>query len=329
MSETKHDIPRAGIRPLIKPPDLEAFRAHNRRRNKALVDKRLSEEEAIAKFVKDGDYIGIELYGTVRCPMSLTRALIRSGKKGFDLAGQGVHEADLLLAAHLIERVDCTYIGLEVYGVSPVLRREVESGRVKQVVEWSNGAITWRFKAAAMGVPFVPTYSMLGSDTLKYSAAKVIDDPFTGRPVALLPALILDVGFIHVNRADKFGNCQVDGISGFAAEMARASRRLIVSAEEIVDSEVMRAQPEKTIIPWYNVDAVVHAPYGSWPGEMAGCYERDEDHYRAFIKTAETAEGADAYLKEWVYGLPNHQALLEKVGRDRLEALRVRKNGGR
>jgi acyl CoA:acetate/3-ketoacid CoA transferase alpha subunit len=318
------EFPVAGIRPLINPPDLEAFREHNRRRNKALVDKRMTEEEAVAQFVRDGQYIGFELYGSVRCPMSLTRALIRSGKKGFDLAGQGVHEADLLLAAHLIERIDCTYIGQEVYGVSPCLRREVESGRVKQMIEWSNGAITWRFKAAAMGVPFLPTYSMLGSDTFKYSAAQSIVDPFTGRRVALLPALVLDVGFIHVARADKFGNCQVDGVSGFAHEMARACKRLIVSAEEIVDSAVFRAEPERTIIPWYIVDAVVHAPFGSWPGEMTGYYERDEAHYRNFIESVQKPEGAERYMKEWVYDIPDHRALVDKVGAARFESLRIR-----
>ena len=325
MNREMYDPPASGRRPLIQPPELMAFREHNRRRDKSLKNKLTTDEEAIARLVNDGDYIGFELYGTVRCPMTLTRALIRSGKKGFDLAGQGVHEADLLLAAHIIERIDCTYIGQEVYGVSPLLRREVESGRVKQVIEWSNGAITWRFKAAAMGVPFLPTFTMLGSDTFNYSAGKVINDPFTGQPVALLPALILDVGFIHVSRADKYGNCQIDGIAGFAAEMARASKRLIVSAEEIVDTEVFRRAPERTILPWFLVDAVVPAPFGSWPGEMTGLYERDEAHYRGFIEQTGTLEGAEEYMKEWVYDLPDHAALLRKVGSSRLDALRIRK----
>jgi len=325
MSEKVVRIVEQGLLPLIKPPDPEDLRAANRTRDKGLVDKRMSEDEAIARFVADGMYIGFELYGSVRCPMSLVRALIRSGKTHFDLAGQGVHEADLLLAAGIIERIDCTYIGQEVYGVSAPLRRAVESGQVKQVVEWSNGAITWRFKAAAMGLPFIPTYSMLGADTLKYSSAVAIEDPYTKRPICLLPALTLDVGFIHVNRADKFGNCQVDGISGFALEMARASKKLIVSTEEIVDSEVIRAKPHLTVIPWYNVDAVVHAPFGSWPGEMSGMYERDEDHYRLFIDASQQAESTDAYLKEWVHDLPDHRALLDKIGRARLDAIVIGK----
>jgi len=323
MSEKTTRIVAEGVYPLIRPVDLAELRRLNRARNKALTNKLMTEEEAIDRFVHDGDYIGVELYGSVRCPMSLCRALIRSGKKGFDLAGQGVHEADLIVAAGLVERIDWTYIGQEVYGVSPIMRRAVESGQVKQVVEWSNGAITWRFKAAAMGLPFLPTFSMLGTDTFHYSSAKAIECPFTHQTVGLLPALILDVGFIHVNRADRHGNCQIDGIGGFAFEMARASKKLIVSAEEIVDTGVIRQRPDRTVIPWFNVDAVVHAPYGSWPGEMAGMYERDETHYRMFIDQTQTQEGADAYLKEWVYGLSNHQALLDKIGRAKLTTLRI------
>ena len=135
------------------------------------------------EFVADGDYLGTELYGTVRAPMSLVRETIRQGKKHLRVAGQGIHEIDLLLAADLVDTLDVTYIAWEVYGISACLRRAVESGRVK-TTDWSNGGITWRFKAAAMGVPFLPIRSMLGTDTLKYSAAKVIEDPFTGKPSA-------------------------------------------------------------------------------------------------------------------------------------------------
>lgn len=308
---------------LIQDVDLEGFRAHNRSKPKALIEKTMTEEEAVERFVRDGDYIGFELYGTVRCPISLTRALVKSGKKDFRIAGQGVLELDLLFAADQVREIDFTYIGLEVYGVSHLLRRRVESGSVKKIVEWSNAALTWRFKAASMGVPFVPTRCMLGTDTLKKSSAKVIICPFSGVKVALLPALILDVGLIHVNRADIYGNCQIDGISGFAFEMARASKRLIISAEEIVSTDEIRKHPHRTIIPYYLVDAVVHAPYGSWPGEMAGMYDRDEPHYRKFIESQKSEESTEAYMQEWVYELPNHQALIDKIGQQRLEEISI------
>ena len=324
MNERSLKILEEGVGDLLTPIDLEAFRAHNRAKEKGLVDKRMSEKEAIRRFVDEGDYVGVELYGTVRCPMSLTRELIRGGYRSLRGVGQGVYESDLFAAAGSFKAMDWTYIGLEVYGVSSNLRRAVESGYVENIVEWSNAALAWRFKAAAMGVPFLPTRSMLGTDTLKYSAAKVVECPFTGEPICLLPALILDVGMIHVNRADKHGNCQIDGISGFAAEMACASRRVIVSAEEIVDTEAIRRAPDRTIIPWYVVDAVVEAPFGSHPGEMGGMYERDEEHIRSYFESTKDVEKVKAYLDKWVYGVETHEAYLDLVGRERLDELRIK-----
>lgn len=314
----------SGIGELIQAPDINAFREWNRtEKPKALIDKRMTESEAVSKFLKDGHYIGIELYGTVRAPMSLTREIIRQGYKKLNCAGQGVYESELLAAANTIKKLDWTYIGFEVYGLSNSARRSVESGYVEKVVEWSNAALSWRFKAAAMGVPFLPTRVMLGTDTYKYSAAKVVKCPFTGEKLCLLPALILDVGFIHVHRADKYGNCQIDGISGFAAEMARASKRLIISAEEIVDEDLTRSQPDRTIIPYFIVDAVVEAPFGSHPGEMTGLYERDESHIKAYAKNSKEIEETKKYLDKWIYNVKNHKEYLELVGKDRLSELRI------
>jgi acyl CoA:acetate/3-ketoacid CoA transferase alpha subunit len=323
------DILQSGIGELIQLPDINGFREWNRKKPTGLVDKRMTEAEAIGRFVKDGDYIGTELYGTVRCPMSLVNEIVRQGKQNLGLAGQGVFEADMLLAAGLVRALDITYIGLEVYGISKCLRREVESGRVETCVEWSNAALAWRFKAAAMGVPFIPVRSMLGTDTLKYSAAKVVRCPFTGDPICLLPALILDVGLIHVHRADCYGNAQIDGISGFAAELARASRRLIISAEEIVDCEEFRCHPDRTIIPYYLVDAVVEAPFGSHPGELCYQYVRDEDHIREWVKASGSPDTAEAYLEKYIYNTTDHPAYLDLIGPERLAALKIQSNGGR
>ena len=314
----------SGIGELIQPPDINAFREWNHKQKpKALIDKKMTESEAVSKFLKDGQYIGIELYGTVRAPMSLTREIIRQGYKNLNCAGQGVYESELLAAANTIKKLDWTYIGFEVYGLSNSARRAVESGYVEKVVEWSNAALSWRFKAAAMGVPFLPTRVMLGTDTFKFSAAKVIECPFTGEKLCLLPALILDVGFIHVHRADKYGNCQIDGISGFAAEMARASKRLIISAEEIVDEDVIRSQPDRTIIPYYLVDAVVEAPFGSHPGEMSGLYERDEKHIKSYASDSKDVELIKKYLEKWIYNVKNHKDYLKIVGEDLLSELRI------
>ncbi|MBN2148307.1 MAG: CoA transferase subunit A [Anaerolineales bacterium] len=312
-----------GIGELIQPPDIEGFREWNRtQKTRQLVDKVMDEQEAIRRFVTDGCYIGTELYGTVRAPMSLVREVVRQGVKNLRVSGQGVLDIDLWLAAGLVEALDITYIGLEVYGVSNALRREVQSGRIKRMVEWSNSALTWRLKAAAMGVPFLPVRTMLGTDTFRYSAAKVVEDPFTGGKVGLVPALVMDAALIHVHRTDRFGNAQVDGISGFAIETARASKRVIISTEEIVDTEVIRQQPDRTIIPYFLVDAVVHAPFASHPGEMVYSYGRDEPVIREWVTASETAEGAAAYLEKYIYNIPDHQAYLEMLGEEQMANLR-------
>lgn len=315
------DVLESGSAELFQKPNVWEFRDWvHKHKDKTLTPKLMSEQEAVSKFVSDGDYLGTELYGTVRAPMSITREIIRQGKKHLRLAGQGIHEIDLLLAADLVDTIDITYVAWEVYGISNILRRAVESGRVK-TADWSNGAITWRFKAAAMGVPFIPTLSMLGTDTLKHSAAKVVKCPFTGQKVTLLPALFLDVGLIHVHRADKYGNCQIDGISGFAFELARASKKLIISAEEIIDTEEIRKYPEHTIIPYFLVDAVVHAPYGSHPGEMCYKYWRDEEHLKGFLEDSKDVAKTKAYLDKYVYGVKNHNEYIELIGRERLKKL--------
>lgn len=316
------EIIQSGLGELIQPPDLNEFREWNRNKPKGLVDKRMTEAEAIERFVHDGNYIGTELYGTVRCPMSLVNEIVRQGKQNLKVAGQGVLELDMLLAASLVKAIDITYVGLEVYGVSNVFRREVESGRIEKMVEWSNAAITWRFKAASMGVPFIPVRSMLGTDTFTYSAAHVIKCPYTGDTVCLIPALILDVGLIHVHRADMYGNAQIDGISGFAYELARASKTLIISAEEIVPNELIRSQPDRTMIPYYLVDAVVEAPFGSHPGEMCYVYRRDEDHIKEWVQASSQPESTKGYLDKYIYNVKNHQEYLELIGHERLQGLK-------
>jgi acyl CoA:acetate/3-ketoacid CoA transferase alpha subunit len=322
------DLIETGQGELLQRPDVEEFRRWLREnKSTALKEKVMDEREAVRQFIKDGDYLGAELYGTVRCPMSVVREVVRQGKKNLRLAGQGLLEIDFLVAAGLVEAMDITYVGYEVYGLSNILRRAAEGGKLK-LVEWSNAAMAWRFKAAAMGIPFIPVRSMLGTDTFTYSAAKAIEDPFTGIRVTLLPALILDVGIIHVHRADKYGNAQIDGISGFALEMARASKRLIISTEELVPPEEIQRYPERTVIPWFLVDAVVLAPFASHPGEMCYCYERDEPHLQEFLKAAEAEQTTQAYLQKYVYEPETHQAYLDLIGRDRLEALQ-RANKGR
>jgi acyl CoA:acetate/3-ketoacid CoA transferase len=169
----------------------------------------------------------------------------------------------------------------------------------------------------------LPTRSMLGTDTFEYSAAKVVRDPFTGQAVCLIPALILDVGIIHVHRADIYGNAQIEGIMGFAAEMARASKILIITTEEIIDNDEIRRYPDRTIIPYFLVDAVVETPYGSHPGEMSYRYKRDEPQIKEWVQASQDPAGTRAYLDKYIYGVRDHQEYLELIGEEHLRSLRT------
>jgi acyl CoA:acetate/3-ketoacid CoA transferase alpha subunit len=311
-----------GLGELLLYPDMNEFREWmHKNKSMTLKDKVMGEAEAVRTFIQEGKYIATELYGSVRAPMSLCREIVRQGFKSLNIAGQGVMETEHLISGGCVKKIELTYQGWEVYGISNILRRAAESGQVT-ISEWSNASLAWRLKAAAMGIPFIPTRSMLGTDTFKHSAAKVIKCPFTGQKLVALPASVVDVGIIHVHRADKYGNCQIDGITGFAWELARASRRLIISCEEVVPTDDIRRQPDRTIIPWFLVDAVVHAPYGSYPGEMCYYYERDKPHIEEYIKMTETAEGTKEYLDKWIYGPGSHAEFLELVGAEKLETLK-------
>lgn len=317
----------AGGKGLLLHPDMDEVRAWmHANKSMRVTDKVMDGHEAVRRFVREGDFIATELYGSVRAPMGICREIVRQGYKTLNFAGQGVMETELLIAGGCVKKTELTYQGWEVYGISNILRRAAESGAL-EISDWSNAALAWRLKAAAMGISFIPARSMLGTDTFRYSGAKTVICPFTGQLYTALPATMVDVGIIHAHRADRHGNVQIDGISGFAWELARASKRLIVSVEEIISSDEVRKWPDRTMIPWFLTDAIVHQPFGSFPGEMCFCYDRDQEHLKAYIEATETEECTQKYLKEWAYDLPDHQALLDKVGADRLAWLKSRALG--
>ena len=164
--------------------------------------------------------------------------------------------------------MDVAYIvGLEARGLSPHARRVMESGTV-EVCEWTNYALAVRFQAAAMGVPFLPARTMLGTDTFRRSAARVIDCPFTGRPLVAVPALYPDVAAIHVHEADRYGNCRIRGTTVADLDLARAAKRVIITCERLIPHDEFRRDPHLTAIPFFCVDAVCEVPYGSYPGNM-------------------------------------------------------------
>ncbi len=287
---------------------------------RGLIDKRMSITNAVAKFVRDGDYIAFGGFGHVRVPMSLVYEIIRQRRRDLAIAGKtAVHDIDLLIGAGCVSRVECAYsFGHELRGLSPSGRRAVESGQVKVVAELSNAGYQWRFLAGMMGVPFIAVRNLGGTDTFEKSSAKQVRDPWSGKPVTLLPAAYPDVALFHVPRCDKYGNAQIDGILVEDFELARAARRVIITAEQIVDEELIRRDPRQTAIPFYVVDAVCEVPFGAHPSQMPYLYYFDEPHIRGWLEQSKTEAGAKEYFDKYVFGVKDFGEYLEKVGGSKL-----------
>jgi acyl CoA:acetate/3-ketoacid CoA transferase alpha subunit/acyl CoA:acetate/3-ketoacid CoA transferase beta subunit len=285
-------------------------------KSRSLVDKRMSVEEAVKRFVDDGSFLAMGGFGHVRVSMAAVYEMVRQGKRHLTMAGKtAVHDLDVLVGAGCVDAVEVAYaFGHELRGLSPASRRAVEQGRCTVVGEISNAGYQWRFLAGMMGLPFIPSRVMLGTDTLARSSAKVIEDPFSGKPICLLPACYPDVAVIHVPRADMFGNAQIDGIMVEDFELARASRRVILSTEKIVPSSRIRAEPWKTVIPFYLVDAVIEAPFGSHPCQMPYSYFFDEQHIGEWLAGSKTDDGVEQYLEKYVFGCEGHKEYLKLVG---------------
>jgi hypothetical protein len=202
-----------------------------------------------------------------------------------------------------------------------LINQAIRNGDIK-LIEWSNGAMAYRFLAGAMGVPFLPMRYLMGTDTFTQSGAKVIEDPFTGQKVCLVPALYPDVGIIHVHQCDIYGNARVMGAGVAPTEIAMASKKLILSTEEIIDEASIRRQPQRTTIPYYMVDAVVLAPFGCYPGSTPGLYGADIEHWLQFA-AAQMQGKTDEYLENWVFSVSSHEEMLDKrVGAKKLLQLR-------
>jgi 3-oxoacid CoA-transferase subunit A/glutaconate CoA-transferase subunit A len=285
-------------------------------KSRQLVDKRTTAAEAIRKYAPDGSIVAMGGFGHIRVPMALIYEIVRQRKRNLTVLGKtAVHDIDILIGGGCVSQVEVAYaFGHELRGLSPCGRRAVESGQVRVTGEISNAAYQWRFLAAAMGVPFMPIRSMLGTETLTHSSAKVIDDPWSGKPVCLVPACYPDVALFHVHRCDQFGNAQIDGILVEDFELARATRRLILTTEEIIPHEAIQSEPWRTAIPFYLVDAVIEAPFGAHPTEMPVTYYFDEAHIAHWLEVSKTPEGTQQYLDEFVFGAPDFETYLEQVG---------------
>ena len=321
---------------LFTDPDPDAAREIFRQKSRKMAVKLMPLPEAVARFVHDGDYLALSGFGGNRTPIAACHEIVRQGRKNMGFAGHtATHDFDVLCAGEVFDRVDAGYIvGLEARGLSPNARRYMQSGKVK-VTEWTNYCLSARLKAAAMGVPFVPTRNLMGTDTFEYSASMMMKCPYTGKKLALQPALYPDVAIIHVHEADIYGNARIRGILKSDNDLAGAAKRLIVTCERLITNEEIRRSPSETKIPYYLVDAVCEVPYGSYPGNMPYEYFSDEEHMKEWLTVEEDPAAFREFLKRNVYDCKDHHEYIAKNGgmnkmnRLRIEEYLIHKEAGR
>jgi len=304
-------------------PGLSDFVAARRRleaKTKSAGEKLTSIEDAASR-IGDGDVVAVGGCLFSRTPMALVREILRQRRRGLTLVRNLMcTEGEFMMVAGAVERVVTAWMSIGLpWGVSRIMREYVEGGKVA-FEEWSNLALGLRFRAAAMGVPFLPALTMLGSDLAVTTGLKTVQDPYSGATLAAVPALFPDVAILHVHRADRLGNCQIDGYPHMDADIARAAATVLVTAEEIVPEDYTRRHPDRTAIPGFVVDALVHVPYGAFPHECYALYEADFDHFEEYT-AAIAARGAPAvsdYLDRFVYAPVAWVDYLDLFGGERL-----------
>ncbi len=300
--------------------DYLAARRRLEAKAKSAGEKLTTVEDAAAR-VRDGDVVAAGGCLFSRTPMALVREVLRQRRQGLTLVRNLMcTEGEFMMAAGAVERVVTAWMSIGLpWGVSRVMREYVEGGKVA-FEEWSHLALGLRFRAAAMGVPFLPTLTMLGSDLVGVAGMKTVTDPYTGQTLGAVPALFPDVALLHVHRADRFGNCQIDGYPHMDADIARAAATVLVTTEEVVPEEEIRRQPDRTVIPGFLVDALVLQPFGAYPHECYGLYEADFEHFQEYTDAIQ-AGGVRAvadYLDRYVYGPASYVAYLDLFGGERL-----------
>lgn len=293
-------------------------------RAKPPVNKIMTAKEAVSRFIKEETYLGMSVSAA---PAALIWEIVRQRDriKTLDMTiTSQIGMSSVLIGSGLVRKLEMAYNWGGIEGEDKVFRRAVEKGipRPLEVEEYSNFGAAVRWQAASMGVPFMPVKSMLGSEIPKYNPKiKIIDDPYTNEPVALVPASYPDVAIMHCSRADEIGNVQCIGLYGNTDTLARAAKHVIVSVEEIVPQAEIRRLPNLTTIPYYYVDAIVHAPFGAHWRESSFYYHHDLayglDAYRQFA----TQEGYEAWLDKYVLGTKDWDDYCKLVGYDRLNRL--------
>jgi len=286
--------------------------------------KLMSLQDAIQKFVKDGDCVYAAGF-THLIPFAAGHEIIRQGLKDLTLARATPDLIyDQMVAAGCARKVIFSYLGNPGVGSLRIIRSAIESGAL-EFEEYSHFGMISRLQAGAAGLPFIPMNQTAACDLESSNPNyRRVSDPYGGKDVVVLPPLHPDVAIVHVQRANEEGYSHIWGILGEQKEAAFAARHVIVTAEEIVPDEIIRSDPNRTLIPGFIVDAVCQVPYCSHPSYTQGYYDRDNNFYLAWDKISEDQNEVKRYLDEWVYGVENRQQYWDKLGKDVQDRLKVR-----
>jgi glutaconate CoA-transferase, subunit A len=290
-----------------------------------MATKILSLREAVAQHVHDGMSVAIEGFTAFIC-FAAGHEIIRQRRRDLTLIRMTPDVIyDQMIAAGVARKLVFSYLGNPGVGPLHCIRRAVEQGvpAPLEIEEYSHYGMVGRYIAGASRLPFFPLRSYAGSDMPAANPRiKTVDSPYGDGPVAVVPPLNPDVAILHAQRADAQGNTQLWGLLGVQKEVAFAAKTVIVVVEEIVDEAVIRADPNRTLIPGLIVSAVVHEPFAAHPSYAQGYYDRDNTFYLAWDELSRDRARTEAWLDEWVYNLPDRAAYIDKLGADTLTRLR-------
>lgn len=293
------------------------------------MDKLRSLYEAIATDVQDGLSIAMGCGLESLIPFAASYEIIRQHKKHLTLiAPISDMQFDQLIGAGCVNKVIASWIGNVAAGLGHNYRRAAEAGIPNpiEIEEHSNFTIGLGLQAAAIGLPFLPTRTVMGSDFHSCSQFARLRCPFTDQQLLAVRAIRPDVAILHVQRADREGNAHVWGNFGVMREAALAAQKVILTCEEIVDHDVILSDPNRNVIPGFTVSSVVHEPFGAHPSPTQGYTRRDDDFYFEYHKETRSREGFERWLEKWVLGVKDHRAFLELLGKEHLARLRPQGN---
>ena len=292
--------------------------------------KLLSMREAIARYVPDGASIAIGLALEALIPHAAAHEIIRQRRQDLTLIGP-ISDIlfDQLVGAGCVAKIQAAWVGNVSEGLGHCYRRATEKAIPRPLIteSQSNFTIGLALFAAAMGAPYIPTRSLLGSDIPRHNPnLRVETSPLDGEPVLLVPAIQPDVAIIHVQRSDEEGNAHLWGNTGITQEAMLAARDVIIVAEEIVERAVIISDPNRVLGPAFKVRAVVHEPGGAHPAPVQGYYNRDHAFYHEYHTATRALEGYQEWLQTWILDVPDRAAYLAKLGEQRWQALAVKEH---